>query len=166
MGIIAIINPEGVTPVELAVFSLRTAARAVVFDADGRIALLHATYEGYHKLPGGGVEIGEDITESLRRECREEVGCEILIGESLGDIHEYRKQFKQHQISYCFTAQVTGVIRVPQFTHEETAEGFTLEWFFPEEAMMILSSESPALYVAKYMLLRDQAILAMVLPLN
>ena len=160
MATISIINPECVTADELAQYTVRTAARAVVFDVDGRIALLHAVHNGYHKLPGGGVEAGEDIATSLRRECREEIGCEILIGESLGDIHEYRKQFKQHQISYCFIVQVTGIKNTPQFTHEEAAEGFALDWFLPEEAMMILASETPTLYVAQYILLRDQTILA------
>lgn len=161
MGTITVINPEGVTASELQVFTERLTARAVVFDMNGRIALLHVTHEGYHKLPGGGVEAGEDITESLRRECREEIGCEILIGESLGEIHEYRKQFKQHQISYCFTALVSGDKGIPLFTPAETAGGFELGWFLPEEAGMILASESPTLYVAEYIVLRDRMILSM-----
>lgn len=39
----------------------RKAARAVVLDSDGSVALLHVSKFGYHKLPGGGVEENEDL---------------------------------------------------------------------------------------------------------
>ena len=159
MGIITIVNPEHVSDAELSSFKLRHAARAVVFDSAGRIALLHVTKYGFHKLPGGGVEAGEDLTEALRRECLEEIGCEILVGESLGEVHEYRRQFSQHQISYCFTAHVLGEKGEPQFMADEAADGFQVEWFLPEEARMVLESETTHDYAGQYMLVRDRVIL-------
>ncbi len=159
MSIITTVNPESVTATELASFTMRHAARAVVFDTEGRIALLHVTKHGFHKLPGGGVEAGEDLTEALRRECLEEIGCEILVGESLGEVHEYRRQFTQHQISYCFTAQVLGTKGESTFTPDEIADGFEIEWFLPEEALMVLESESTDDYAGQFMLVRDRAII-------
>ena len=159
MSPIAIINPEQVTALVVATYTVRPAARAVVFDTDGRIALLYVAKQGYYKLPGGGIEAGEDILAALERECREEIGCNIFVGESLGEVHEYRAQSLQHQISYCFTAQVDGPVGLPAFTPEEIADGFTLEWYVPEQAQMILESQTPDDYAGQFITLRDTAIL-------
>jgi ADP-ribose pyrophosphatase YjhB (NUDIX family) len=163
MSRIATINPEQI-PVEMvATYTVRSAARAVVFDSVGRIALLHVTRHGYYKLPGDGIEPGEDIVEALTRECREEIGCSIFVGESLGEVHEYRSKFSQHQISYCFIAHVEGEIGMPTFTADEVADGFTLEWYVPEQARMIMGSQSPIDYVGQFIALRDTAILELIL---
>ena len=53
---IAFLNPENATEEEVKSYSLREAARAVVFDEDKNIALLHATTTDYYKLPGGGLD--------------------------------------------------------------------------------------------------------------
>ena len=42
-------------------YSQREAARAVMADAEGRIALLHVVKYGYYKIPGGGIDPGESI---------------------------------------------------------------------------------------------------------
>ena len=48
--------------------------RAVVIDSQGRVFLVkHSYVSGWH-LPGGGVETGETIQESLARELMEEGG--------------------------------------------------------------------------------------------
>ena len=60
---------------------IRVATRAVIV-RDGLVALAAFDDEsGYHyNLPGGGLEPGESLHEGLRREVREELGCEITIG--------------------------------------------------------------------------------------
>jgi len=57
------------------------AVRAVIL-RDGLVALTAFDDEsGYHyNLPGGGLEHGESLYAGLRREVREEMGCEIEIG--------------------------------------------------------------------------------------
>lgn len=57
----------------------RTAIVACV-DTDGRVLLvrqLGGPYAGAWLLPGGGVDEGETTEGALRREMREETGCEL-----------------------------------------------------------------------------------------
>jgi 8-oxo-dGTP pyrophosphatase MutT (NUDIX family)/protein tyrosine phosphatase (PTP) superfamily phosphohydrolase (DUF442 family) len=60
---------------------IRVAVRAIIV-RDGLVALAAFDDEsGYHyNLPGGGLEPGESLHDGLRREVREELGCEITIG--------------------------------------------------------------------------------------
>jgi ADP-ribose pyrophosphatase YjhB (NUDIX family) len=90
------------------IYKERSASRAVVFDRDRKVALLHATKKHYHKLPGGGIEAGEDIETALRRELSEEIGCSVQNIRELGIIEEYRNKFSLHQLSYCFLADLAG----------------------------------------------------------
>ncbi len=134
----------------------RRAARAIVFDKENKVALLHATKKGYHKLPGGGIEAGEDIVEALKRESLEEIGCNIENVKELGIIEEYRNQFVMHQISYCFIADLAGEKGQNHLEEDEVADGFEPVWMSLEEAIKTLESESTiAHYEGKFIRLRD-----------
>lgn len=41
-------------------------------------------YAGQYEFPGGKVEPGEDDRAALVRECREELGVEVAVGERIG----------------------------------------------------------------------------------
>lgn len=84
MELIKILNPENASEQEVVKFKVRTAVRAVVYDKDNNIAVLNVSKQYYYKLPGGGVEEGEDIPMALKRECREELGCDIKIHSEVG----------------------------------------------------------------------------------
>jgi ADP-ribose pyrophosphatase YjhB (NUDIX family) len=52
--------------------------RALVIDDHGRIFLIRHSYiSGWH-LPGGGVEVGETLSQALVRELREEGNVELI----------------------------------------------------------------------------------------
>jgi 8-oxo-dGTP pyrophosphatase MutT (NUDIX family) len=65
----------------------RPGAYALVFDAAGRVAIVHEEDAWY--LPGGGLEPGETPEQALDREIREECACGIAIATPFGDAIEY-----------------------------------------------------------------------------
>src|SRR3989338_342037 len=119
----------------------RKTGRAIIFDDAKNVALLHVTKKHYHKLPGGGVEEGEDVNEALRREALEEIGCDITNIQELGVIEEYRAKFSKHQTSHCFIANVDGEKKNPDFTPEELENVFEITWLSLEDAIKTLESE-------------------------
>ena len=132
------------------------ASRAVVFDAHGKVALLDVGKKEHHKLPGGGIEAGEDVYAALRRELLEEIGCNITNIRELGAIEEYRGMFSEHQTSYCFIADVDGEKGRAQFTRDELDDGFAIVWQSLEDAIAILEAEAAVEdYYGKFIRLRD-----------
>jgi ADP-ribose pyrophosphatase YjhB (NUDIX family) len=139
-----------------AVYKEREASRAIVFDMDGNIALLHATKKHFHKLPGGGIEHGEDIAAALERELLEEIGCRANNVRELGSIEEYRNKFELHQVSYCFLANLSGDKGTPNLEEDEVADGFEPVWMSLEDAIKTLKSEADVEdYEGKFIQQRD-----------
>ena len=67
----------------------RLTAIVACVDASGRVLLVKqigGPYAGAWLLPGGGVDAGESVEDGLRREMREETGCELA---GLRDIATY-----------------------------------------------------------------------------
>jgi len=155
MALLKTINLDGVSAEALKKFRTRQAARAVVFDNDGKIGLLYVAKHNYHKLPGGGVETGEDILECLKRECQEELGCEIEVLVEIGTVVEYRREFLLNQESFCYKAKVQGDKGEPSFTEEETKKGFEVKWVTLNEAIDILENDQPKDYEGGFVRIRD-----------
>ncbi len=57
---ISFLNPESATEDEVKTWDVREAARGIVIDDEGKIAMLHVSKNNYYKLPGGGIDEGED----------------------------------------------------------------------------------------------------------
>jgi 8-oxo-dGTP pyrophosphatase MutT (NUDIX family) len=79
---------------------IRKAARAVVFDNDNKITILKVANHNYYKLPGGGVEEGEDLAKALEREAMEEIGCKISVTGEIGKIIEHRDEWKMESLFF------------------------------------------------------------------
>lgn len=141
-------------------FRVKEAARAIVTDSLNRIALLHVGTQGYHKLPGGGLENDESSTVALQRELLEEIGCRAEIVGEVGEIVEYRGQRALKQISYCFLARQFGDKSEPSFTEKELAAQFSIVWANSiEDAIALLSADQPKNYEGKFIQKRDLAFL-------
>jgi 8-oxo-dGTP diphosphatase len=132
----------------------REAARGIFFDNQGLIPLLYVRQHSYHKLPGGGVEEGEDLLQALVREVKEETGCEIKVLKELGQIKEYLSQWNLEKTSSCYLGTVTSKGE-PTFTDDETAAGFELVWMTLDDAIRALESDDPQDYEGIFIQKRD-----------
>ena len=139
-------------------YILRKTARAVLFH-DGKIALLYVAKHKYHKIPGGGVEKGENIKQALEREILEETGCKAKIKQEIGKIIEYRDNFGLKQISHCFLADVAKKTNLTSFTRSEKSNGFELKWTTLSKAISVLAKDKPDNYEGKFIVKRDLAFL-------
>ncbi len=71
-------------------------ARAVIRQGD-RILLAHMIGETNTFLPGGHIESGEYADEALKRELREELGVEAMIGGFMGVLeHKFTDEYDRY----------------------------------------------------------------------
>jgi 8-oxo-dGTP diphosphatase len=167
MKLLKFINLENTSKEEADTFKIREAARAVVFDLENLVALLYSKKFNYYKLPGGGVEKGEDYETALKRECQEEIGCQVRVTGEIGMIIEYRKKYNLKQTSYCYTATVIGEKGIAELTASEKEEEFETVWLPLEDAIQKVSDNSnPSVYEVPYMVTRDTTFLKEVENLN
>ena len=163
MKLLKIINPENVSEEEAKDYPNREAGRAIVIDEDNKIAILHVTEKNYFKLPGGGIESGEDKIAAVKRECLEEIGCDVEIIGEIGSIIEYRKLLNPRnlkQTSYCYLAKVIGIKGKPEYTEHEKKNGFENVWLSYDEALKALTESKALSNEGKYYIVpRDRALL-------
>ena len=94
--------------------NIRNSAKAVIVKDDKLLAVKIQENGGtYYILPGGGQEHGENLHQALERECREELGAEVEIGELLfvreyiGKNHELAAYHAHaHQTEFMFLCNV------------------------------------------------------------
>ncbi|MEK6898621.1 MAG: NUDIX domain-containing protein [Nanoarchaeota archaeon] len=132
----------------------RKAVRAILFNNNKEVAVMNVAENNYHKIPGGGVEDGEDLQMALIREIKEEAGATARVITELGRIIEKRTKYSFKQESFCFIAEAL-TISVPEFTDDEKKAGFSISWMPLEKAINLFEKERPEEYSAKFMHFRD-----------
>lgn len=140
-------------------YTLRKSARAVLLNSDGKMATQYLEKYTFHKLPGGGVDDGESLEEALRREVLEEVGCNCKILRPVGLVIEYRNKYKLLHISYCYVAEVVGVVGQPELEEGEVEEGQVTLWLTPEDALAKMKTDVPGKYEGNFILRREVSFL-------
>lgn len=138
----------------------RRAVRAVVLDADSRVYLMYIGRKGTYKLPGGGIDEGEDNPTALARELMEEVGVEIEVVAELGRVVEYRDFAKMKQTSYCYLARQVGEKVANNLEAGEIADGMA-EMLADDidQAIALVEDNPPSHQAGRYMQRRELTIL-------
>lgn len=87
---------------------IRNSARAII-TKDNKVLLIKNTEAGkdYYVLPGGGQEVGENLAQTVVRECEEEANVEIAIGDIICVI-ECIEGEPFHRIDIIFRATYLG----------------------------------------------------------
>ena len=93
--------------------SLVPGASAIVADK-GRILLLCRSDNGRWALPGGAMEVGESIAETITREVQEETGLDVeperIVGvyTDPGHVFAFDDGEVRQQFSMCFSTRLLG----------------------------------------------------------
>jgi len=161
----SIITTEEVNMLDIA-FSVRKSSRAIVSNSSKQIAIIYVSKDKYHKLPGGGIEKGEDYMSALERELMEEAGVEVTVLGEVGMIIEYRRDHRLLQISNCYVTEMIGELVEPNLTKDEKSKGFVLKWVVLEEAISLLENDRPRNYAGKFIKERDLTFLKEVARIN
>ncbi|MEO6097027.1 MAG: NUDIX domain-containing protein [Fibrobacteria bacterium] len=114
--------------------TLRYAAKALILE-NGRILCLRKEGEigKYYVLPGGGQDPGEMLTETMRRECLEELGAKVEVGrlrfvqEYVGANHLFKDVHgKMHFVNLYFECRLLEPVLTHPLSPDSGQVG--LEW--------------------------------------
>ena len=169
MNTIKVLTDEdiGMKSIEFNSPRIRLGARGIIINDEGNIAVFNKTLKNEYKLPGGGIDEGEEPKEAFKREAMEETGCEIEIIDFLGIIEEHKSHDNFKQTSYVFVAKVINDKHNLNLTEKEKDEGARLIWVKDTEALKLITncydnlkgSKYENLYHSKFIALRDRYIL-------
>jgi 8-oxo-dGTP diphosphatase len=127
----------------------RKAARVIVFDQEGKLALVYNQKSGYRLLPGGGVEEGETYHEAAIRECLEEIGCAVVIEKEIGYSKDHRARIHRYQEQHCFVARLVGEKGQPETTQIDE-QGIKVEWLALDDAIALLEKQTAEMLFERY----------------
>ncbi|TLP79250.1 NUDIX hydrolase [Maribacter sp. ACAM166] len=132
-------HPEVHTLENKSIFT-RLATRSIALQGSSILLLYTERYEDY-SLPGGGLDLGEDKTEGMMRELREETGARDITNiKPFGAYEEYRPWHKpdydiQHMISYCYTCEINSELGKSNLESYEVKNGMKAIWITIHEAI-------------------------------
>lgn len=138
----------------------RRAVRSVMIDGGGLIALQYVGKFDLHTIPGGGIDVGENILDALKREMLEETGCDCEILRELGYVEENRGTHDFTQISYYYLTKTVGEKGILSLTEEELEEETSIEWHTLEDSIKLINRKTPANYWHNFVRIRDNTVLS------
>ena len=118
----------------------RLATRSITLQGGNILLLYTKRYEDF-SLPGGGLDLGEDKTEGMIRELKEETGArDIKNIKPFGAYEEYRPWHKpdydiQHMVSYCYTCDINTELGETNLESYEIKNGMKAIWVNIHEAI-------------------------------
>jgi 8-oxo-dGTP pyrophosphatase MutT (NUDIX family) len=92
----------------------RQIARAIVFEESGYFYFVRAVRDDDFgkatliETSGGGVEPGEELTQAIKRELKEELGVEVDIICKIGVVSDYYNLIHRHNINNYYLCKVSS----------------------------------------------------------
>lgn len=86
----------------------RQIVRAIVYDDEGFLYFVRAQRNDDFgcatliETSGGGVENGEELSDAIRRELREELGAEVELIQKLGVVSDYYNLIHRHNMNHYY----------------------------------------------------------------
>ncbi|GAA2975301.1 NUDIX hydrolase [Actinokineospora diospyrosa] len=102
-------DPNAPTPNSIVV-----AVTAYITNTDGQLLLIRRTDNDLYSIPGGALDVGETLTQTVVREVKEETGIDVevtgLVGiySDPGHVIAYTDGEVRQEFSICFRAHATG----------------------------------------------------------
>lgn len=97
-------------------------------------------FPGVYELPGGHIDFGEDIIAGLKREVKEELGKDIIVGDPFS-VFTYMNEVKgAHSIEICYFAQFEGELDDAKL---EPADHMGYGWFTADEEPAFAVNREP-----------------------
>ena len=94
--------------------SIVVAVTAFIQDETGRLLLIRRTDNDLYAIPGGALELGETLTQTVQREVMEETGIAVEVTGLIGvysdpdHVIEFTDGEVRQEFSICFRARPTG----------------------------------------------------------
>ncbi len=120
--------------------TIRVATKAIIIrDGHLLVTVNSGGFPTFYLCPGGGQDHGEDAHEALRRECREEIGCDVQVGDFaflrdyIGADHDFadKDRHVHQQEAYFFCELAPGA--EPQLTSEADTWQTDVAWLPVED---------------------------------
>jgi 8-oxo-dGTP pyrophosphatase MutT (NUDIX family) len=104
----------------------RISGYAIVTNKDGHVLMVQSGSGLWH-FPGGGIEIDEDMSKGVRRECLEETGYRVSVEPEIRHINEQyfyhrRKEEFYHSLQLFFLARLQEEVPDMSFVKGHDAE--------------------------------------------
>ncbi len=90
----------------------RVVVRAIVVDDSGALYFVRANRDdvfgkaSFLETSGGGVEAGENLTDAIHRELKEELGATVEILCKLGVVDDFYNVIRRHNINHYYLCKV------------------------------------------------------------
>ena len=140
--------------------ALVPAVSAVIVNGEGKILLHRRSDSNTWSLPGGEMEIGESITEAVKREVKEETNLDVepqyITGIYSNPKHviAYSDGEVRQEFSICFACKIIkGFLKVSE-------ESFELAFFTPQEIEQLNMHESMQLRIKHYLEHKNQPVMS------